>query len=190
MKQGLNHVGFATHDMDATKEFYENVLGFTTVRYDRFDIEEGGHVRHLFMDAGNGQLVSFMEPNDIASCSPDFDAGINKGLGLPNVFFHLAFEAESEEGLEKVRGVLREHGVPVTPVMDHDWCKSIYFNDPVNNLSLEYCRIVREFTEDDRTYQFRFAAPAALLELDVKGLEETERARHEEIAGKSVGAAQ
>jgi catechol 2,3-dioxygenase-like lactoylglutathione lyase family enzyme len=188
INHGFNHVGLATHDMDATKAFYEDVLGFETVRYDRIDIEEGGFVRHIFMEADNGQIISFMEPNDVPNCSPTFDAGINAGLGLPNVFVHIAFEAGSEEGLETVRKHLEESGVKVTPVMDHDWCKSLYFNDPVNNISLEFCRVVREFTEDDRTYQFRFRAPAALLDLSAAGLAETEANRFAEIEEKSVTA--
>ena len=39
-------------------------------------------------------------------------------------------------------------GVEVTPVVDHEWAKSIYFNDP-NGIMLEYCCYVRGLGEDD-----------------------------------------
>jgi catechol 2,3-dioxygenase-like lactoylglutathione lyase family enzyme len=174
--------------MDATKAFYEGVLGFETVRYDRFDISEGGQIRHLFMDIGDGQLISFMEPTGINGVPSEFDAGINGGLGVPNSFYHVAFEADSVENLERVREHLDSHGVKVTPVMDHDWCRSIYFFDPVNNLSLEFCTIVRDFTEDDRTLQHRFTAPRALLEVSVEALEATEASRFAELEARTTAA--
>jgi catechol 2,3-dioxygenase-like lactoylglutathione lyase family enzyme len=181
---GYNHIGLATSDMAGTKEFYENVLGFRTVRHDRFDIAEGGFMRHLFMDVGNGELLSFLEPNGVAQI-PAFDAGINGGLGVPNGFYHLAFEAGSLEGLDAIRKRLGERGVKVSPVIDHDWAKSIYFFDPVNNVSLEYCTLTREFTEDDRTLQYRFTAPFAVLEVDVDSLVAGEKSQLDQLAEQS-----
>jgi catechol 2,3-dioxygenase-like lactoylglutathione lyase family enzyme len=179
-KGGFNHIGLATRDMDATKSFYEDVLGFTTVRYDRFDISEGGYLRHIFMDTGNGELISFLEPNEVAGI-PSFDPGINEGLGVPNAFYHIAFEAGSVEELDRIREHLDASGVKVSPVFDHDWAKSIYFFDPVNKLSLEYCVLAREFTEDDRTYQYRFTGPAALLQVDIDAQIAVEESRWDTI---------
>ena len=42
--------------------------------------------------------------------------------------------------------VLRGKGVDVTDVVDHGWCKSIYFRDP-NYLQLEYCVVTEELGE-------------------------------------------
>ena len=39
-------------------------------------------------------------------------------------------------------------GVKVSPVVDHDWAKSIYFKDP-NGLQLEFCTYTRAFNADD-----------------------------------------
>jgi catechol 2,3-dioxygenase-like lactoylglutathione lyase family enzyme len=143
IKRGFNHLGLATRDMDRTLEFYVEVLGFPIVRYDRFDIAEGGYLRHVFVDTGDGELLSFLEPNGVTGVNADFDAGINNGLGVPNAFFHIAFEAESERGIGTIREHLITNGVKVTPVVDHDWCRSIYFFDPVNGLSLEYSYFAR-----------------------------------------------
>ena len=46
-------------------------------------------------------------------------------------------------------------GVKVTPVVDHEWAKSIYFKDP-NGLLLEYSYQTREFNADDGLMQPRF----------------------------------
>jgi len=43
----------------------------------------------------------------------------------------------------------------VTPVVDHEWCRSIYFRDP-NGLLLEYCATVRAFTDEDKVMKHRY----------------------------------
>jgi hypothetical protein len=55
--------------------------------------------------------------------------------------------------------------VETTDIVDHGWAQSIYFKDP-NGLSLEYCCVVRNLTEDDATMQERFTIPRSALELD------------------------
>jgi len=62
------------------------------------------------------------------------------------------------------RDQLRAKGLDVTDIVDHGWAKSIYFSDP-NGLSLEYCCLMRDFTEDDATMQERFTIPRAALEM-------------------------
>lgn len=142
-KQGMHHIGLATHDMEATLDFYENVLGFPAVVCEMIHPETGGAIRHAFLDIGNGELFAFMECNDIQGVSPDFDAGINRGLGIRGGMFHFAFKVADETELEKKRLELIEKGVEVTDVVDHGWCKSIYFSDP-NHLKLEYCHLSAE----------------------------------------------
>ncbi len=153
---GYSHVGLSTLDMDRTLDFYENILGFTRVRGDIMKIKEGGQIRHVFLDTGQGQLLAFMEPKGIEGIPDDYDAGINRGLGVPDGFYHFAFEAGNETELEKKRMELIEKGVGVTDIVDHQgWCKSIYFKDP-NGIQLEYCCLTRELTEDDARMQVRF----------------------------------
>jgi catechol 2,3-dioxygenase-like lactoylglutathione lyase family enzyme len=186
MLRGLNHVGLATRDMDATIEFYCNVLGFRIVRYDRFTITEGGSMRHVFLDCGNQQTISFLAPEKVDRLA-EWKTGINDGLGVPNGFYHFAFHADSEEELEAARTNLQTHKVAVTPVVDHDWCRSVYFFDPVNGLSLEYCRYARDFNEDDRTLSHRFSTSFQTLNLDVEALAQSERERFETLAARGLG---
>jgi hypothetical protein len=95
----------------------------------------------------------------------DYDAGINRGLGVPAGFYHFAFEAGSPAGLAEKRDELRARGVETTDIVDHGWARSIYFKDP-NGLSLEYCCMVRTLTADDAMMQERFTIPRGALELN------------------------
>ena len=171
--KGFSHIGLSTLDLDRTREFYEHVLGFKPVVADTIKIKEGGRIRHLFFDTGRDQLIAFMEPQGIADIPAEYDAGINRGLGVPASFYHFAFEAGSEAALIEKREELRYKGVEVTDVVDHGWSKSIYFKDP-NGLSLEYCCMMRSLTQDDATMQERFTVPRTALELSNKELKEKE----------------
>jgi catechol 2,3-dioxygenase-like lactoylglutathione lyase family enzyme len=165
--KGFSHVGLSTLDLDATRDFYENILGFKAVRCDTITVEEGGRIRHIFFDTGRDQLLAFMEARGVPGVPAVYDAGINRGLGVPNVFHHFAFEAGSEAGLEGKRRELLAKGVDVTEVVDHDWAKSIYFMDP-NGIQLEFCCFTRELNANDARMQDRFAMSVRRLGLQDK----------------------
>ena len=55
---------------------------------------------------------------------------------------------------DATRAELIAKGVRVTPVVDHEWMKSIYFKDP-NGLLLEYACWTRELADDDARMQAR-----------------------------------
>jgi catechol 2,3-dioxygenase-like lactoylglutathione lyase family enzyme len=151
---GWSHVGLSTLDLDKTRAFYEGVLGFPAVRCDIIEFAEGGRIRHIFFDTGGGQLIAFMEPRGIPGIPVEYDAGINRGLGVPDAFYHFAFDVDSQEALEAKRAELIAKGVKVTPVVDHEWMRSIYFKDP-NGIMLEYAWWCRELGSDDAVMQVR-----------------------------------
>jgi catechol 2,3-dioxygenase-like lactoylglutathione lyase family enzyme len=159
-RRGFSHVGLSTLDLDRTRAFYEDVLGFRAVRCDIMKVEEGGRIRHVFFDAGDGQLLAFMEPRGVPGIPAEYDAGINRGLGVPDAFYHFAFEVGSVEALEAKRAELVAKGVKVTPIVDHEWMRSIYFKDP-NGLLLEYACMTRSLGDDDARMQERFAVRMA-----------------------------
>ena len=99
--KGFSHIGLSTLDLDKTRDFYENVLGFKPVRCDTIKVAEGGHIRHIFFDTGRDQLLAFMEARDVPGVPAEYDAGINRGLGVPSGFYHFAFETGSEAALEE-----------------------------------------------------------------------------------------
>lgn len=146
---GFSHVGLSTLDLDATRAFYEGVLGFRVVRYDVMEIQEGGRIRHAFFDCGNGAMLAFMEPRGVPGMPAEYDTGINRGLGVPDMFYHFAFAADSHEALLAKRAALLAKGVAVSPVVDHEgWIESIYFKDP-NGLLLEYAWQSRALGAED-----------------------------------------
>jgi catechol 2,3-dioxygenase-like lactoylglutathione lyase family enzyme len=163
--KGFSHIGLSTHDLDATREFYEGVLGFKAVRCDVIRVKEGGRIRHVFFDTGRDQLIAFMEARGVPGVPADYDAGITRGLGVPAAFYHFAFEAGSEAGLLEKRNELIAKGVEVTDVVDHDWARSIYFKDP-NGLQLEYCWFTRNLNANDARLQDRFEMTVKRLGLD------------------------
>jgi catechol 2,3-dioxygenase-like lactoylglutathione lyase family enzyme len=163
--KGFSHVGLSTLDLDRTRDFYENVLGFEAVRCDIIKVEEGGQIRHIFFDTGRDQLLAFMEARGVPGVPAHYEAGITRGLGVPSAFYHFAFEAGSEAGLVEKRNELIARGVEVTEVVDHDWAKSIYFHDP-NGLQLEFCCFPRNLNADDARMQDRFEISTARLGLE------------------------
>jgi catechol 2,3-dioxygenase-like lactoylglutathione lyase family enzyme len=163
--KGFSHIGLSTLDLDKTREFYEGVLGFKPVRCDIINVTEGGRIRHIFFDTGRDQLIAFMEARGVPGVPAEYDAGINRGLGVPAAFYHFAFEAGTEPALIAKREELIAKGVKVTEVVDHDWAKSIYFKDP-NGMSLEYCCYTRELGAEDAQMKARFDASIRGMGLD------------------------
>ncbi len=163
--RGFSHIGLSTLDLDRTRDFYERVLGFKAVRCDILKVKEGGQIRHIFFDTGHDQLLAFMEASGVPGIPAEYDAGINRGLGVPGVFYHFAFEAGSEAALDEKRRELLAKGVQVTEVVDHDWAKSIYFKDP-NGLQLEFCCYTRNLNADDARMQPRAAISVRRLGLE------------------------
>ncbi len=154
--KGFSHIGLSTLDLDKTCDFYENVLGFKPVRCDILRIKEGGQIRHVFFHIGRDQLLAFMEALGVPGIPAEYDAGINRGLGVPSAFYHFAFEAGSVAALKAKRTEILAKGVQVSDIVHHDAAQSIYFRDP-NNISLEYCCMTRDMgTEDDIRMQERF----------------------------------
>jgi catechol-2,3-dioxygenase len=105
-----------------------------------------------------------MEAREVPGVPAEYDAGINRGLGVPSAFYHFAFEAGTEAGLAQKREELIAKGVKVSDIVDHNWAKSIYLKDP-NGMQLEYCCLTREFNTNDARLQDRF-------EISIKALQD------------------
>lgn len=153
MKKGVHHIGLVTLDMDRTLDFYLNKLGWEIGWCDIIELPDGGRIKHAFLDMGDGTLFAFMAPDKKAHPG-EFTTDINAAQNLPNAFFHYAFHLDTVEALERRRAELLAKGIDVTVVVDHGWCRSIYFRDP-NGLQLEYCASVREFNNDDKIMKHR-----------------------------------
>lgn len=148
-RTGVHHLGLATLDIDRTVEFYTQKLGWEIAWADILETQGGGKIKHVFMNTGDGSLVAFMCPEKVPGIPTEWATDINSAQGLPSGFYHFAFNCDTVAELEAKRATLIERGVDVTAVVDHEWCRSIYFRDP-NGLLLEFCTTVREFNADDK----------------------------------------
>lgn len=161
----IDHLSFGTHDIQATRAFYEGKLGFPVWIHERMLMEEGGTVEHLFFDCGGSCSLAFMQWEAVPGVSSDYDCDINRGLGVPSGTFHFAFRCPSVAALEQRRAELTIAGVVVGAMIDLDPYRSFFFDDPVNGLRLEYTTLLRQPMESDRDPKKRqFKASLAMFE--------------------------
>ena len=115
----LGHVLLRVLDLERSKTFYSDVLGFRVLEEDP---EHGGIFMALAGQSHAIDLFPVKDPEAARLQTP----GV-RGLG------HIAFRVESEAALQEAYATLREHGVEITRSIDHVSQKSIYFNDPDGN---------------------------------------------------------
>ena len=122
----IHHVAYRCHDARATVEWYRKHLDMEfvlAIAEDRVPSTKAPDpYMHLFMDAGNGNILAFFEiPN-----SPPMGRDPN----TPDWVQHIAFKVESEAVLVEAKERLEAAGIPVVGITDHTIFKSIYFYDP------------------------------------------------------------
>jgi catechol 2,3-dioxygenase len=116
---GIGHVLLRVLDLERSKKFYSEVLGFRVLEEDP---EHGG----VFMALeGQSHAIDLFAVKDVEAAQQQ-TPGV-RGLG------HVAFRVESEEALKDAYTTLQEHDVEVTRSIDHVSQKSVYFNDPDGN---------------------------------------------------------
>lgn len=145
----LDHLSFGTHDLAATRHFYESKLGFPLLIHEQLLMAEGGCVEHMFFDCGGGCALAFMQWLDVPGVPSTYDTGINRGLGVPSGTFHFAFRCASQAALRDRQEQLQQNGVAVGPLLDLNPYASFFFDDPVNGLRLEYTTRWRPLTRAD-----------------------------------------
>ena len=115
----LGHVLLRVLDLERSKKFYSEVLGFHVLEEDP---AHGGTFMALPGQSHAIDLFQVKDPEAAARQTP----GV-RGLG------HIAFRVESEAALREAYAELREHGVEITRTIDHVSQKSVYFEDPDGN---------------------------------------------------------
>ena len=143
----FHHVAIATRDMQATHRFYTEAMGFELVKVEVGPAGERGFAKHAFYDTGNGEMIAFWDLHD-PDLADDWSPAIATGLGLPVWTNHIAFDAADLDELARRREHWLASGVDVMEV-DHDWCVSVYAQDP-NGIMVEFCTSTREMTDTDR----------------------------------------
>jgi catechol 2,3-dioxygenase-like lactoylglutathione lyase family enzyme len=131
----LHHNAFVTKDQEATRAFYEDLIGLPLVATWSEADELFGAVRvycHTFFGLEDGSALAFFQFADEAD-QDQFDPAL-----LPSPFRHLALKV-SPELQDDIQDRLRSAGWKPdgTYVLEHGYCRSLYTEDP-NGLLLEF----------------------------------------------------
>ncbi len=131
----LHHTAYVTRDLEATRKFYEEIIGLPLMATWCEKDELFGAERtycHLFFGLGDGGALAFFKfasPEDEALFAPK----------MPFTPFHhiaLNVDKETQQAIEKR---LAEAGYkePQSFVLEHGYCRSVYVTDP-NGMILEF----------------------------------------------------
>jgi glyoxylase I family protein len=130
----LHHNAYVTRDLEATRRFYEDLLGLPLVATWCESDELFGAVRtycHCFFEIGDGGALAFFQfadPADQEQFGPKMPA---------TPFHHIALNCDAEsQNLVKDRLVAAGYREPQTFVLEHGYCTSLYVTDP-NGLIVE-----------------------------------------------------
>jgi len=124
--QQIHHVAYRCKDAKETVDFYTKYLNMEfmlAISEDKVPSTKANDpYMHLFLDAGNGNILAFFElPN-----SPDMGRDEN----TPQWVQHIAFQLESQTALLQAKEDLEAAGIEVLGPTDHGIIKSIYLFDP------------------------------------------------------------
>jgi catechol 2,3-dioxygenase-like lactoylglutathione lyase family enzyme len=131
----LHHTAYVTRDLEATRKFYEELIGLPLVATWCEVDELFGAERvycHLFFSLGDGGALAFFKfakPEDEELFGPKMPA---------TPFHHIALnvDQETQQAIEK-RLAAAGYKEPQSFVLEHGYCRSVYVTDP-NGLILEF----------------------------------------------------
>jgi catechol 2,3-dioxygenase-like lactoylglutathione lyase family enzyme len=129
----LHHTAYTSKDLEATRHFYEDIIGLPLVATWCEKDELFGKERvycHCFFGLADGSALAFFQfahKEDEELFSPSMP---------PSPFHHIALtvDAETQEGIERR---LTEANLPGTYVLEHGYCRSVYAQDP-NGMIVEF----------------------------------------------------
>lgn len=125
------------YGMTLSEECYEKTAGLLVGQMDHTLITEKGN-RFRYSASGNpGDFVDVL-------CNPDTLKGV-AGYGTVH---HVAFATESDKTQSEVREKLLKFGLNVTPVLDREYFRSIYFREP-GGVLFEIATVPPGFTVDE-----------------------------------------
>lgn len=122
----IHHVAYRCKDAKETVEWYSKMLNmeFTLAFAENHvpSTHEPDPYMHVFLDAGNGNVLAFFE----LPTKPE----MGRDLNTPVWVQHIAFLVKDRETLLAYKDHLEANGVEVLGVTDHSVFHSIYFFDP------------------------------------------------------------
>ncbi len=131
----LHHTAYVTKDMEATRRFYEDVIGLPLIATWSESDDLFGAIRtycHCFFGLGDGGALAFFQfekPEDQAQFGPQMPF---------SPFHHIALnvDAETQKGIEE-RLKAAGYKEPGSFVLEHGYCRSVYATDP-NGMIVEF----------------------------------------------------
>ena len=139
---GLHHVSAITRDVEQANDFLQEALGLRLVK--RTLNQDAPDMPHWFWAAYDGETVAPHSSFTLFGFPPRGKVA-RGGVGQTH---HVAFRAASDEQQREWRDHLLSLGVQVSPVMDRDYFRSIYFHAP-DGLLLEIATDGPGFTVDE-----------------------------------------
>lgn len=122
----IHHVAYRCKDAKETVEWYERHLGMKFVlaiaENEVPSTKEPDPYMHVFLDAGNGNILAFFE---LPTRPP-----MGRDPNTPEWTQHLALKVDSIDTLMATKAKLEADGIKVVGPTDHTLFKSIYFFDP------------------------------------------------------------
>jgi catechol 2,3-dioxygenase-like lactoylglutathione lyase family enzyme len=141
LAQRLHHTAYVTRDQEATRAFYEDILGFPLLATWSEADELFGAVRvycHTFFGLADGSALAFFQFADQAD-QDLFDPAL-----APSPFRHIAMRVDADGQAEMERRLTSAQWKPEqTYVLEHGYCRSLYTEDP-NGMLLEFTLDVPE----------------------------------------------
>jgi glyoxylase I family protein len=131
----LHHTAYVTKDLEATRAFYEDVIGLPLIAtWCEIDELFGAERQycHLFFGLADGGALAFFKfakPQDEALFGPPMPA---------SPFHHIALKVDrdTQRAIEQ-RVAAAGYTEPQTFVLEHGYCRSVYVTDP-NGMILEF----------------------------------------------------
>jgi glyoxylase I family protein len=131
----LHHTAYVAKDLEATRKFYEDIIGLplmaTWCEVDELFGAERVYC-HLFFGLADGSALAFFKfakNEDQALFGPPLPASPFRHIAL-NV------DRETQQGIEK-RLQAAGYKEPATFVLEHGYCRSVYVTDP-NDMIVEF----------------------------------------------------
>lgn len=140
LQQGMHHITAIGSNIERTHAFFGELLGMRRVKMtNNFDDPDSAHWYWGVDDGRPGSLITYFERKPTASPPARMGAGQTH---------HFALAVADEAAQIEWRARLLDAGIPVSPVMDRVYFKSIYTRDPDGHI-VELATLGPGFTFDE-----------------------------------------
>ena len=173
----INHAAYRCRDAEQTRWFYEDVLNLPYTMALTEEHISGTDIprpyMHLFFEMGDGNFIAFFDDPNTAH-SEQFEH-------KDSFDYHLAFEIDNLEDLDKWKRKIKDARVKVAGPVNHGFIQSIYFYDP-NGVPLEiaaktpqYGEITGELANTSQEQLIKWTKKTRQQKIDLFGEEELDR---------------